>query len=293
MKIKNNTTISEVIPFYLNHVKATLKPRTHDFYRQYTGFVARFVGEHKIKKIDQHDIDEMIQLKRKENPKITNATLNKYITTVQQIYKYALDKPLELKKLKETQKEMQTISEETVSAILKYLKDNRHDNVNRFYEVFFRILIDTGIRLNEIRNLKIHNVDMLVPKIKLEVTKTDRERTVFITKYTHEILIDYIHQHELKSEFLFPGRFSEKVSEGAVYSKLRSLKKAIGFSESCSPHAWRHTFGTNWVDSDSQPHLLQKIMGHSKYETTQRYIHQNEKSQLRHYQNFVEKRGIY
>jgi len=205
--------------------------------------------------------------------------------------KYAIGKQLPLNKLKKTRKEMKTISDETISAILTYLKENRHNKVNRFYEVFFRLLFDTGIRLNEIRHLKIQNVHMLVPKVRLVVTKTDRERTVFFSKYTHEILIDYIHTHELKNEFLFPGKLGEIISDGAVYSKLRNLKKAIGFSESCSPHAWRHTFGTNWVDSDSQPHLLQKIMGHSKYETTQRYIHQNEKSQLRLYENFIDKRG--
>lgn len=294
MKIKNTTTVSDVIPGYLKQVKATLKPRTYDFYKQYTRFVEHFIGDKKIKKIDREDIFEMIQLKRQENPNISNATLNKYITTVQQIYKYAFNEPFQFKKLKEIKKEMEVISQKTVETVLKYLGDNRKYGVNRFYEVFFRILIDTGIRFNEIRNLKVHNVDLTVPKIKLEVTKTDKERTVYLSTFTHERLLDYIHlYHSKKNEYLFPGRFNDFISEGAVYSKLRILKKILGFPETCNPHSWRHTFGTNWVDEDSPINFLQDMMGHSKLETTKRYLHFNDKSRLKAYQKYVDKRGMY
>lgn len=291
MKIKNNATVSDVIPSFLSYKKATQKDGTYRFYKQYTGFISKFIGDKKIKKLDRDDIAEMIQLKRIESPEITNATLNKYITTTNQVYKYVTGQRINFKKLKEIKKEMSVISEETIKSIFVYLANNNHKKVDRFYEVFFRIMYDNGIRLNEIRNLKISNIDFHVPKIKLEVTKTDKERTVYISNYTHKILLDYIRARKSNSIYLFPGRSKEIISEGAVYSKLQNLKKILNFPETCSPHSWRHTFGTRWIEKDGQLNFLQDMMGHSKPETTKRYLHFNDDARLLAYQKFSDSVG--
>lgn len=291
MKIKNNTTVLDVIPSFLKYKEATQKNGTYRHYKQYTGYICKFIGHKKIKKLDRDDIAEMIKLKREENPDITNATLNKYITTTNLVYQFATGERIKFKKLKEIKKEMSIISRETIRSVFVYLANNNHNEVDRFYEVFFRIMHDNGIRLNEIRNLKISNVDFHVPKIKLEVTKTDKERTVFISEYTHRILLDYIRNRKSNSIYLFPGRFKEIISEGAIYSKLKNLKKILNFPETCSPHSWRHTFGTTWIQKDGQLNFLQDVMGHSKLETTKRYLHFNDDARLLAYQKFSDSLG--
>jgi integrase len=293
MKIFKKLTINDVIPQYLNKVQSRTKDGTTRFYRQYAEYVAKYLGHKDLESINEDDITFMINSKRKENPDISNNTLNKYLVTLQQIYKYATNKTLDVQKLKVKKKEMKIVSKQSIDKILNYLSKNRYKKVDFFYEIFFRILMDTGIRLNEIRHLKIENIDMISPKIKVEVTKTDTDRTVYLSNETHELLKLYVLQHDRESDFLFPGHKGEIISEGAIYSKINSLKKTLGITEEFRPHSWRHTFATGWIDDGGSLPFLQKILGHSKLETTEKYLHFDDSRQLAAYQEIMNKRKAY
>ncbi len=70
-----------------------------------------------------------------------------------------------------------------------------------------------------------------------------------------------------------------------IYSVVRRLCARAGISgKRASPHTFRHTFGTYYADSEyCQPKILQALLGHSDFKTTQRYINNSRKQIARNH----------
>lgn len=60
----------------------------------------------------------------------------------------------------------------------------------------------------------------------------------------------------------------------SVYNCLELIKKKLHIERSISPHKWRHTFATNLIRNNVNLNTIMLVMGHTQYETTKRYLHQ-------------------
>ena len=142
--------------------------------------------------------------------------------------------------------------------------------------VMMLVLVDTGIRIGELTQLRIRNVDLKLRQITIpaEVAKNRTLRVVPIGRKTRdelEKLIDYINVDS--SDFLFLSQFGERFYSDSFAKLLAKYGRRAGVIDArCSPHTFRHYFAVKYLRSGGEAFSLMRILGHSDMTMTNRYV---------------------
>ena len=141
----------------------------------------------------------------------------------------------------------------------------------------FEVLYSSGIRLNELINLKIKDVDFFGETIKV-LGKGSKERIVPIGLSSLKFLRVYMETVKLKfsldfNDFCFRNRFGKRLSARSISRILNKYVKAVAISKKISPHKLRHTFATHLLNAGCDLRSVQEMLGHANLSTTQIYTH--------------------
>jgi len=129
----------------------------------------------------------------------------------------------------------------------------------------------TGIRLSELVNLKLQDIDSINNQIKV-LGKRNKERIIPLSKNTIEFLVKFIQKNTV-SQYLFTSFDGKKLYPKKVY---RIVKKHIGMISSKdkrSPHVLRHTFATHMLNNGADINAIKELLGHANLSATQIYTH--------------------
>lgn len=146
------------------------------------------------------------------------------------------------------------------------------------YYCIFLLLLDTGVRISELVNIKMDNLD-LVRGLVLVLGKGQKERLVPFSGRTRKELVRFIKNYRGQlcsggSAYLFPTPTGEHISSNSVQQRMRRLAKEAGLEGTrVSPHVFRHTFATQAFAGGANPFAVKEILGHSSLETTLKYTH--------------------
>lgn len=142
------------------------------------------------------------------------------------------------------------------------------------------LLLDTGVRAQECAGLTWDDVR---PNYIIVSGKTG-ERDVPIHEITSRLLYTLKAQSN-HNHYVFQGKRGPLTYEGIYKTIRRICHQANMDGRRCSPHTFRHTFGTEYASSKGcDPKALQDIMGHRDFKTTLRYIHNNRKRLIDNHQ---------
>ncbi len=139
------------------------------------------------------------------------------------------------------------------------------------------LLYGSGLRISEALRL---NVQDIVPgRLFLKVIgKGGKERVVPLTDISLQRLEAYLHVRStftpsLKEKALFLGARGQRLGRRQASRIIESLRSAAGLPQTVSPHALRHSFASHLLASGADLRSVQKLLGHSRLSTTQRYTH--------------------
>ena len=168
----------------------------------------------------------------------------------------------------------ETFSEEEIQRVLK-ASLNETDEKLRNYAILM-LFLDTGIRLDELVNLKLSKIDFGIGEMAV-FGKGSKERKVPIGTQAKKALMDYVTiqrpepvnpQHE---DQVFLNADGYSITYDAVEKVFQRVKKVAGVAK-FHPHAWRHTFSVRILMNGGDAFSLQKILGHTTLEMTRRYV---------------------
>ncbi len=128
-----------------------------------------------------------------------------------------------------------------------------------------RLLLDTGMRSNELLSLKVADVNLENRSLRLRNTKNGEERTVFFTEETARYLREYMKGMNPQSKLF-------NMSYQALYKLIKRAGKRCGI-DGMRPHILRHTFATTAIKKGIPLPVVQKLLGHHDIKTTQIYTH--------------------
>jgi len=141
-------------------------------------------------------------------------------------------------------------------------------------------LAGTGMRVNELCNLKIEDIDFDHCYIHVEIAKGGRPRTVVAPKPTLEALLAHLHGRE--TGFVFPGRQGGHISSRQVERILDDVATRAGLQDErpvkqrnrkrVSPHLLRHSAASWWLDAGIHIGDVAQQLGHASLSTTTRYV---------------------
>lgn len=135
--------------------------------------------------------------------------------------------------------------------------------------LIIKILLQTGIRLNELSNIKISKID-ISNKTMTVLGKGNKDRIVFLNEKLAEAIKEYIGNSNRK--YLFEGNSNGHISNRAVQYIVEKAYKRMRV-EGFTTHSLRHTCATVLYQQTKDILLVQKILGHDSLLSTQIYIH--------------------
>ena len=147
----------------------------------------------------------------------------------------------------------------------KYLLMKLSNIQNLKHRTILSLTLSTGLRISEVRNLKIKNIDSIRMLIHVQNAKGRKDRFVKLTDTILHLLRSYFRMYRPKI-FLFNGQ------KGIQYS-ITSLQKISHKYFGTNFHTIRHSAFTSMLENGTDLRIIQKVAGHSSSKTTEIYTH--------------------
>ena len=129
----------------------------------------------------------------------------------------------------------------------------------------------TGIRLSELINIKISDVDFSNQSIKV-LGKRKKERIIPLSSSMINSLDNFIKNNH-KNHFLFTNLDGVKLYTKLVYRVVNKYIAKISSVNKKSPHILRHTFATHMLNNGADINAIKELLGHANLSATQVYTH--------------------
>jgi integrase/recombinase XerD len=291
-----NTLIQEFSDYL--RIEKRNSPHTVSAYRR---DLVRFLGElsdQKVESVTTADIRAfLISLKEQG---LSVASVARSLSSIKSFFKYLCqdkqfqENPAEiLETPKRWRKLPDVLSSEDVDNLLK--SPNLESGLGLRDKAMLEILYASGLRVSELINLKISQLDMEVGYLRT-FGKGNKERIVPIGAIAKRAVENYIlnsrpvltsnRKGGRKVEELFVTRRGRGMTRQGFWKLLKAYVNQANIRASVSPHTLRHAFATHLLERGADLRSVQQMLGHSDISTTQIYTHILGKRLLEIHQQF-------
>lgn len=164
---------------------------------------------------------------------------------------------------------------------MKEITNILDNTLNITEKVIIELLYSCGLRVSELCNLTINNINMTSKKV-LCMGKGSKERIIPFGEYAYTMLNEYLKTRELlllkyglTTNNLLITETGRLMTRQDVYRIIHRLGKQL--NKEISPHTLRHTFATHLLENGADLRVVQELLGHSDVATTQLYTHISKK----------------
>jgi site-specific recombinase XerD len=166
------------------------------------------------------------------------------------------------------------LDEEEIQSVLAAALESTRERLRNFSIIM--LFLDTGIRLDELVNLKLSRVDFAIGEMTV-FGKGGKERIVPIGLKAKKALLNYLTKERPDpinpqvEDCIYLTADGFPISHAAVEKMFQRVKKLSDVSN-IHPHACRHTFSVRYLVNGGDAFSLQRILGHTSLEMTRKYV---------------------
>lgn len=143
---------------------------------------------------------------------------------------------------------------------------------NYKHKLIILLAYGTGLRLSEIINLQVWDVNLYARTIHVRAGKGAKRRfTILPDKLWNQLKI-YL-QHRQGTDYVFESNRGGKLHPRTVQKVFQTALKKTGITVPATFHTLRHSFATHLLENGTDIRFIQKLLGHSSLRTTQIYTH--------------------
>lgn len=258
---------------------------TIECYRQYLSYFLKYLEELKITDLKQvgYQTVRNYQLLASEMD-LAEETKAMRIRPVKRLFGWLLDSHQLLidptEKIKETNRKGRKLPPVLTVEEMRLLLDQ--PNLSLRMQIRDRAIMETlyssGIRLGELVQLTVHDVDLKDKVLHIRKGKGNRQRVVPIGKNAARYLKEYLSnirpryaRKNPKGRRLFLTETGDPVNGNSIRTSLFHYKKTAGIEKTASPHSFRRSCATHLLQQGADIRYVQKLLGHRNIRTTQLY----------------------
>lgn len=246
-----------------------LSPKTIKMYQFYLEKYFDYFDK-PIEELTIHDsIDYVVNLKK--NGKFTPQSLNVIISTIRCFNELVLDIYVsrnKFPKIRYSQEDPSVFTDDEIKRML--------DTDNLKMKAMIFLGIDCGLRVSEVANLKISDIYSNENYILIRNSKRNKTRKVKLSSQCLTLLRKYWKVYR-PIDYFFPSNRSSKfglpILPATINIRFRDHLQLKGIEKDnrCF-HSLRHTYASNMLDDGCDIFVLKKLLGHSSFSSTARYI---------------------
>ena len=164
------------------------------------------------------------------------------------------------------------LNEKELSALFNALENKKH-------KAMLFTAYSAGLRVSEIVNLRIADIDSMRMQILVARAKGKKDRYVNLSPVLLDILRQYITQYKPRPRlYLFESEQTFTAYPARTVQQIFSnAKQRAGIRKEVGIHSLRHSFATHLLDKGTDIKYIKDLLGHFNIRTTERYLHVSKK----------------
>lgn len=241
-------------------------------YRNEFGIYLNFLKEFPAQSATVEDIRDYILYCINEL-KLTEATIHSRINAVKFYYEQVLKRDrflLEIPRPKKPLKLPKVIAPTDIKKLFEAAPNIKHNTM-------LKLCYGLGLRVSEIVNLKITDIDSKSMQVFIERAKGKKDRYVNLPESILPQLRTYFFKYKPKI-YLFEGQYGGQYSSRSAQQVFRNALLKAKINKTASIHCLRHSFATHLLEQGTDIRFIQELLGHNDIKTTLLYTEVSDKS---------------
>jgi len=216
-----------------------------------------------LKKFNEENIKNFLQNLVHKNS--SSSLINQTINAIQFFYREIIHTPQKVyfRYAKKSQKLPVVLARSEIEKILENISNAKH-------RLIISLSYGAGLRISEIRNLKVQDLDFENLTIHLKEAKGKKDRlTIFPEKLKTHLQNQIAGKNS--DEFVFESNRGDKLSERSLQKFFQQALQRSEIKKAATFHSLRHSFATHLLENGTDVRYVQELLGHQNIRTTQRY----------------------
>ncbi|MEI6047757.1 MAG: tyrosine-type recombinase/integrase [Bacteroidota bacterium] len=238
--------------------------------KTYKGLFEEFINYYhkvEINRIDESMITAFLRylvMERKVSTSYQNQSINAIKFYFERVLGgqrkvYLVDRPREEKRLPVV------LNVEEVSNLLNVTENIKH-------KAILMLAYSAGLRLGELINVKLTDIDSSRMQVRVEQAKGKKDRYSLLSVRLLEVLREYFREYKPR-QWLFEGANGGQYSASSIQAIMKDSITKAGIKKKVSVHTLRHCFATHLLENGTDLRYIQSLLGHSSSKTTEIYTH--------------------
>lgn len=157
------------------------------------------------------------------------------------------------------------MSEEEIIKLFNHISNLKH-------KCILMAIYSGGLRLSEVVNLKVSDIDSKRMMVFIKGGKGRKDRYTILSKELLNCLREYYIKEKPK-DWLFEGTTGGQYSSRSVQAIMKAAVKRAGIKKHATVHTLRHSFATHMLENGTDLRYIQNLLGHNSSRTTEIYTH--------------------
>lgn len=243
---------------------------TYDFYLRKTKEIIKYFNK-PLEKVTIEELRNFLYIHLLQERKVADQTVNHYNSVIRFVYEVTLDKiinkkQLPMRKLKKTV--YKVLTKQELSAFFNCI-----DNFK--FKTIFMLVYGTGLRIGEVVNLHISDIDSKKMRIFVREGKGNKERYTMLPKASLEMLRKYWKEYrpKVETDYMFLDECRKPINQYVIRTHFRKYRRKAKIDEKTTVHTLRHCYATNLIENGVSLIQVKELMGHSNIRSTMHYVH--------------------
>lgn len=269
----------KIIELYLNYLKIDrgLSNNTVISYKQDLDKLANYFKDINISEIDKNKLHLFIV--NLYELLLDPRSISRIVSTVKSFFSYLVAENLiknnpsiNLKAPRHNKKLPNTLTYEEINKILELIPKNTWSGFRDY--LIIELLYSTGIRVSELINLKVENININNNYLIVKDGKGAKDRLCFFTDKISSSIKTYLELSIDKNLLtLFISDRNKKLTRQAIWLKIKNYAFKANINKTVYPHIFRHSFATHMLEGGADLLAIKTLLGHSSIATTEVYTH--------------------